>query len=926
MAAIIKPALQPSQALLPKPNYNSPFICDSRKSYSFPARVPFSLSNYKASSRRAASKPVVCATIIDGAFSFSSTNRSEYSLHSLFFLCVCVYSACDLLRRISVFVRDESGVVDLIDEVFARRGYNIESLAVSGNKDKGLFTIVVSGTDRVLQQVIEQLQKLVNVLKVEDFSNEPVIERELMLIKVNADPKFCAEIRQLLDIFRAKIVDISEHSLTIEIMVVRTLFLFFFGIICLLFPAPIILMFHEQRVSGDPGKVAAVQRNSSTVGILEIARTGKTAFRREKLGASVPSSGFSAASYPDLCETPTFGVLVGAGDRAFLSQTGAVERGPVYCAGSVPLLEAADSSIERVTDPRTDVIIVLQHPSDYNVMQDAIAILCENDNICCQVIKSYTKEQLITKLSCSGRKVIIATDHGVGDFLDKIDLLASGSPVIGVPVRASGVTGFPHQFVEMCPKHAILLVPVNDAKGAARQAMIICDMVHPGGSCGCDGSRSCSGSSAVHPPPAPSASAPPSPTLHCHFVIHHQSITLPSQPPLPAAVLEAQPSEFIFSNIQRDLRALLELQEKMTYSLQSPTMFSLSRSPNNKLSPPLINRYHFPFMSDSKALILTKQSSSFSLEPFSLLFSGVGSSSTHFFVSRQCKLKTDEVETAGIFEENLPSVVHITNFGVTLFDKTTLDAKVVGHDQGTDLAVLHIDAPNHKLRSIPVGVSANLRIGQKVYAIGHPVSVILVMAFKSQRLVIFFYRAFGLEPITATGPPIQGLIQIDAAINRGNSGGPLLDSSGSLIGVNTSIITRTDAFCGMACSIPIDTVSGIVDQLVKFGKIIRPYLGIAHDQLLEKLMGISGGVIFIAVEEGPAGKAGLRSTKFGANGKFILGDIIKAVNGEDVSNANDLHNILDQCKVGDEVIVRILRGTQLEEILIILEVEPDEAE
>ncbi|KAH9725501.1 Acetolactate synthase small subunit 2 [Citrus sinensis] len=305
MAAIIKPALQPSQALLPKPNYNSPFICDSRKSYSFPARVPFSLSNYKASSRRAASKPVVCATIIDGAFSFSSTNRSE-------------------LRRISVFVRDESGVVDLIDEVFARRGYNIESLAVSGNKDKGLFTIVVSGTDRVLQQVIEQLQKLVNVLKVEDFSNEPVIERELMLIKVNADPKFCAEIRQLLDIFRAKIVDISEHSLTIEIM-----------------------------VSGDPGKVAAVQRNSSTVGILEIARTGKTAFRREKLGASVPSSGFSAASYPDLCETPTFGVLVGAGDRAFLSQTGAVERGPVYCAGSVPLLEAADSSIERVTDPRT---------------------------------------------------------------------------------------------------------------------------------------------------------------------------------------------------------------------------------------------------------------------------------------------------------------------------------------------------------------------------------------------------------------------------------------------------------------------------------------------------------------------------------------------------------------------------------------------
>ncbi|CAA0836744.1 Acetolactate synthase small subunit 2-chloroplastic [Striga hermonthica] len=172
-------------------------------------------------------------------------------------------------HTISVFVGDESGMINRIAGVFARRGYNIESLAVGLNKDKALFTIVVSGTERVLQQVREQLLKLVNVLKVEDISQEPQVERELMLIKISADPKYRAEVMWLVDIFRAKIVDISDNSLTIE-------------------------------VTGDPGKMVAVQRNLSKFGIREIARTGKIALRREKLGESAPFWRFSAASYPDL--------------------------------------------------------------------------------------------------------------------------------------------------------------------------------------------------------------------------------------------------------------------------------------------------------------------------------------------------------------------------------------------------------------------------------------------------------------------------------------------------------------------------------------------------------------------------------------------------------------------------------------------------
>ncbi|KAH9741495.1 Acetolactate synthase small subunit 2 [Citrus sinensis] len=228
-------------------------------------------------------------------------------------------SVSSSVRRhtISVFVGDESGMINRIAGVFARRGYNIESLAVGLNKDKALFTIVVYGTDKVLQQVMEQLQKLVNVLKVEDLSNEPQVERELMLIKVNADPKFRAEIRWLVDIFRAKIVDISEYSLTIE-------------------------------VTGDPGKMVAVQRNLSKFGIREIARTGKIALRREKLGASAPFWRFSAASYPDLNETPTIDGLVGAGHRPLLSET---DTGDVY-----PVEPSDGLTVNQVLDPHWGVL------------------------------------------------------------------------------------------------------------------------------------------------------------------------------------------------------------------------------------------------------------------------------------------------------------------------------------------------------------------------------------------------------------------------------------------------------------------------------------------------------------------------------------------------------------------------------------------
>ncbi|GLU17902.1 hypothetical protein SLE2022_342500 [Rubroshorea leprosula] len=283
----------------------------SLSSTCFPARIRISPASRPTS--YSASKLVVSARnvdekITDGASPANgsvspTTTRSKVRRHT-----------------ISVFVGDESGMINRIAGVFARRGYNIESLAVGLNKDKALFTIVVSGTERVLRQVMEQLQKLVNVLKVEDLSNEPQVERELMLIKVNADPMNRAEIMWLVDIFRARIVDISDHLLTIE-------------------------------VTGDPGKMAAVQRNLSKFGIKEIARTGKIALRREKMGASAPFWRFSAASYPDLEETMPVNALAGARDKVVFTETDVSGGGDVY-----PVESADGFAVNQVLDAHWGVL------------------------------------------------------------------------------------------------------------------------------------------------------------------------------------------------------------------------------------------------------------------------------------------------------------------------------------------------------------------------------------------------------------------------------------------------------------------------------------------------------------------------------------------------------------------------------------------
>ncbi|XVF58081.1 hypothetical protein PTKIN_Ptkin07bG0033300 [Pterospermum kingtungense] len=347
---------------------------------------------------------------------------------------------------------------------------------------------------------------------------------------------------------------------------------------------------------------------------------------------------------------------------------------------------------------------------------------------------------------------------------------------------------------------------------------------------------------------------------------------------------------------------------------------------------------------------------------FSLFVTDVGPASA-LIQTPPRKLQTDELATVRLFQDNTPSVVNITNLAVrqdaftldvlevpqgsgsgfvwdklghivtnyhvirgasdlkvTLADQTAYDAKIVGFDQDKDVAVLRVDAPKDKLRPIPIGVSADLLVGQKVYAIGNPFGL-------DHTLTTGVISGLRREiSSAATGRPIQDVIQTDAAINPGNSGGPLLDSSGNLIGINTAIYSPSGASSGVGFSIPVDTVGGIVDQLVKFGKVTRPILGIkfAPDQSVEQI-GVSGVLVLDAPANGPAGKAGLKPTKRDAYGRLVLGDIITSVNGKKVTNGSDLYRILDQCKVGDKVIVEVLRGDHEEKIPVILEPKPDES-
>jgi S1-C subfamily serine protease len=248
---------------------------------------------------------------------------------------------------------------------------------------------------------------------------------------------------------------------------------------------------------------------------------------------------------------------------------------------------------------------------------------------------------------------------------------------------------------------------------------------------------------------------------------------------------------------------------------------------------------------------------------------------------------------------------------VTLSDQSVHGASLVGVFPDRDIAVLRIDAPRSKLKPIAIGQSANLQVGQKVYAIGNPFGL-------DQTLTTGIVSALNREIESVTRRPIRGAIQTDAAINPGNSGGPLLDSAGRLIGINTAIYSPSGASAGIGFAIPVDEVNRIVPRLIRDGRLIRPALGITGAPAeFNRAMSLPEGVAVVGVSRGgPAGEAGLRPFQRNADGAIVGGDVIVAIDGQAVGTMDRMFEVLERKQPGDAVTLSVWRQGQRREMRV----------
>ena len=234
--------------------------------------------------------------------------------------------------------------------------------------------------------------------------------------------------------------------------------------------------------------------------------------------------------------------------------------------------------------------------------------------------------------------------------------------------------------------------------------------------------------------------------------------------------------------------------------------------------------------------------------------------------------------------------------GVDLDGENGYERDLAGRQVGGDIA----EAVG-RLRPMRVGKSRDLQVGQPALVIGNPFGL-------DHTLSVGVVSGLGREMRSRTGRPIQGIVQTDAAINPGNSGGPVLDAEGRLIGLATAIVSPSGAFAGIGFAIPVDAVADVVHQVLRTGRVAKPALGVtlAPDAAAARL-GVRGALVLRCPRASPAGKAGVRPTWRDRLGRLHLGDLIVRVGTKPVANSLDLVRHVDACKVGDTVVLTLLR-------------------
>ena len=258
-------------------------------------------------------------------------------------------------------------------------------------------------------------------------------------------------------------------------------------------------------------------------------------------------------------------------------------------------------------------------------------------------------------------------------------------------------------------------------------------------------------------------------------------------------------------------------------------------------------------------------------------------------------------DTSGHVVTNAHVVDGARSVEVRFSNGKTYGATVVGSDPSTDLAVLKVDAPASALKPLALGDSSELAVGDVVVAIGSPFGL-------ENSVTAGIVSALGRSMDAPNGFTINGSIQTDAAINHGNSGGPLLDLNARVIGVNAQIASDSGGNEGVGFAIPSNTVKSIVSQLVADGSVQHAYLGVAVTQP----SGDTAGARVAEVRSGsPANAAGLRA-----------GDVVTSVDGAQIATAQELQTAIDRKRPGDKVMVDYLRGGTAHTVTVTLGTRP----
>ncbi len=266
---------------------------------------------------------------------------------------------------------------------------------------------------------------------------------------------------------------------------------------------------------------------------------------------------------------------------------------------------------------------------------------------------------------------------------------------------------------------------------------------------------------------------------------------------------------------------------------------------------------------------------------------------------------------------------------VSLANSNKYKARVIDADPDNDLAVIKIEAPRENLSTIPLGESKGLRVGQKVLAIGNP--------FGLDRTLTTGIVSGLARPIRSemTGKLIEGVVQTDAAINPGNSGGPLLNSRGEMIGINTLIYSPSGGSVGIGFAVPVDTAKRIISDILQYGRVRKPRLGIESLPLNAQLarvleLPVSEGLMVTGVISGAsAEKAGLKGPNDEVQiGRYLIpigGDIIVNIDGQKINTRDDLDRALNNKNVGDRVQVEVMRGKRRQTLSVQLAELPQSA-